>query len=179
MKPKETKKPKKPLPKKSNQNNPQMKIIEISLSKLVLPLVGIIILIVLLWNIGTSGILSDEKSEINEKIGLNQLLAEYASGTYEEIRVEGAVIYARKPIREVLVNNAMVKYRDIDKLLIPENVKITDLGLGNPEIETKVVIKSEGFGKLLSDLLPSLIGTILLVVIFFWFISRMGGGGMG
>jgi hypothetical protein len=43
--------------------------------------------------------------------------------------VEGSVIYAKKPIREVLINNQMVKYLDVDKLLIPENVKITDLGL--------------------------------------------------
>jgi cell division protease FtsH len=179
MTPKDTKKPKKPLPKKPNQNSPQIKIIEISLSKLVLPIIGILLLIALLWNFSGSGVFSDEKNQINEKIWLNQLLAEYNSGTYEEVRVEGSVLYARKPIREVFINNQKVKYRDIDKLLIPENVKITDLGLWNPEIDTKVVIKSEGFGKMLSDLLPSLLGTILLVVIFFWFLSRMSGGGMG
>lgn len=179
MTPKETKKPKKPLPKKPNQNNAPIKIIEISLSKLVLPIIGILLLIGLLWNLGSSGILSDEKAEINEKIWLNQLVAAYNSGSYEEVRVEGSVVYARKPIREVLINNQIVKYRDIDKLLIPENVKITDLGLWNPDVATKVVIKSEGFGKVLSDLLPSLLGTILLVIIFFWFLSRMSGGGMG
>ena len=179
MKPKDTKKPKKPLPKKPSPNNPQIKIIEISLSKLVLPIIGILLLIGLLWNVGTSWLLSDEKSQVNEKIWLNQLLSEYNSGTYEEIRVEWAVLYARKPVREVLINNEKVRYRDVDKLLIPDNVKITDLGIGNPEINTKITIKWDGLGKIFSDLLPSLIGTILLVVIFFWFLSRMSGGGMG
>jgi cell division protease FtsH len=179
MKPKDTKKPKKPLPKKPNQNTSQIKIIEISLSKLVLPIIGILLLIWLLWNFSGSGVFSEEKNQINEKIWLNQLLSEYNSGTYEEVRVEGSILYAKKPIREVFINNQKVKYRDIDKLLIPENVKITDLGIGNPEIDTKVVIKSEWFGKMLSDLLPSLLGTILLVVIFFWFLSRMSWGGMG
>ncbi|GAB0174917.1 MAG: hypothetical protein HHAS10_07960 [Candidatus Altimarinota bacterium] len=179
MPPKDNKKLKKPLSKKPNQNGPQVKIIEISLSKMILPLIGILLFIVLLWNFGSSGVFSDEKTQLNEKIGLNQLLALYNSGTYEEVRVEGAILYAKRPIREVIVNNQMVKYRDVDKLLLPDNVKITDLGLGNPDIATKVVIKGEGFGKLLSDLLPSLLGTVLLVVIFFWFLSRMGGGGMG
>ena len=142
---------------------------------MVLPIIGILLLIGLLWNIGSSSFLSGEKTEINEKIGLNELVSLYNSGTYEEVRVEGSVVYASKPVREVLINNQMVKYRDVDKLLIPENVNITDLGLGNPEINTKVTIKSEGIGKIISDLLPSLLGTILLVVIFFWFISRMSG----
>ena len=88
MTPKDTKKPKKPLPKKPNQNGSQVKIIEISLSKLVLPIIGILLLIGLLWNLGSSSLLSDEKTEINEKIGLNQLIALYNSGTYEEVRIE-------------------------------------------------------------------------------------------
>ncbi len=45
MKPKDNKKQKKPLPKKPSPNNPQIKIIEISLSKLVLPIVGVLLLI--------------------------------------------------------------------------------------------------------------------------------------
>ncbi len=68
MTPKDTKKPKKPLPKKPNQNSPQIKIIEISLSKLVLPIIGILLLIALLWNFSGSGVFSDEKNQINEKI---------------------------------------------------------------------------------------------------------------
>lgn len=143
MPPKDNKKLKKPLSKKPNQNGPQVKIIEISLSKMILPLIGILLFIVLLWNFGSSGVFSDEKTQLNEKIGLNQLLALYNSGTYEEVRVEGAILYAKRPIREVIVNNQMVKYRDVDKLLLPDNVKITDLGLGNPDIATKVVIKGE------------------------------------
>ena len=76
-------------------------------------------------------------------------------------------------------NNEFVKYRDVDKVTLPENVKITDIGLADPNNETKVSIKDEGFGKVLMDLLPSLLGTVVLVLVFFWFISRMGGGGMG
>lgn len=179
MTPKDTKKPKKPLPKKPNQNNAQIKIIEISLTKLVIPLMGIILFIIVLWNFSGSGMFSDEKTQTNDKIGLNQLIAEYNSGSYEEVRVEGTIVYGRKPVRESIINNQKVKYRDVDKLLLPDNVKITDLGLGNPDIPTKVSIKSEGFGKIVSDLLPSLLGTILLVIVFFWFLSRMSGGGMG
>ena len=71
------------------------------------------------------------------------------------------------------------KVRAVDETIIPANVKITDIGLGNPEIATKVTIQEEGWGKVFSDLLPSLIGTVLFVILLFFLMTRMGGGGMG
>lgn len=77
MTPKDTKKPKKPLPKKPRANGPQIKVIEISLSKLAFPIFGIILLLLLAWNF--RGFMSDEKIVLNQKIGLNEIVANYNS----------------------------------------------------------------------------------------------------
>lgn len=74
----------------------------------------------------------------------------------------------------------MVKSRDVDKTLIPANLEITDIGLSDPSNPTKITIKEPGWASsLVSDLLPTLLGTILFVVLIFFLMNRMGGGGMG
>ncbi len=91
--------------------------------------------------------------------------------------MRGTTLEAKKNGIVKIVNNK--KVRAIDETIIPANVKITDIGLGDPSIPTKVTIQEEGWGKLFSDLLPSLIGTVLFVVLLFFLMTRMGGGGMG
>ncbi len=67
-----------------------------------------------------------------------------------------------------------IKSRTVDVSSIPPNLEITDIGLSNPANSTKVTIKEPGWGsKLVSDLLPTLIGTILFVAILFFLMTRM------
>ena len=86
---KDDKKPRKILPKNkkvskipSGQN---VKIIEISLSKFITPLIGLLVIASLFW---TYRNLTGENIVINEKIGLNQIISAYNSGAYEEIVIE-------------------------------------------------------------------------------------------
>ncbi len=176
------KKPKKPLPK--NKKLPKgtmpwsVKIIEISLSKIFLPILGIFILISLLWFY--KGAMSEEKVTIHKELWLNQILMWYNSGAYEEIVVEWNTIQWRKPIRENVVDSVIIKNRDIDESNIPANLEITDIGLSDPSNPTKITIKEPSLGKqLLVEIVPTLIGIILFIVVIFFLMGRMGGGGMG
>lgn len=121
------------------------------------------------------GYFSDEVIQTNTKIGLNQIVAQYNSGVYEEITVEGALIKAKKKAT-LDIDPSGKKIRSIDQTMLPQNVKITDLGLSNPNNPTKISIQEEGWGKLFSDSLPSIIGTIIFIVFLFFMMNRMGGG---
>ncbi len=176
------KKPKKPLLKNKKLQKPlgtgNVKIIEISLSKIFLPVLGFVILFSLLWLY--RGAMSDEKVTIHSELWLNQILLWYNSGTYEEIVVEWNTIQWRKPIRENVVDSVIIKNRDVDESSIPANLEITDIGLSDPSNPTKITIKEPSWGKqMLVEIVPSLVGVILFVVVVFFLMGRMGGGGMG
>ena len=89
------------------------------------------------------------------------------------------MIEAKKLSTKNVVNGKEVVSRDVDRSMIPANLKITDIGLSDPANSTKVSIKEEGWGKLFAEALPSLLGTILFIVFLFFIMSRMSGGGMG
>lgn len=79
--PKDDKKSKKPIPKNLTKvpklpPNTSVKIIEISLQKLLIPIAGIFIIMSLYW---TYGNMTGEKTQINEKIGLNEIITGYNS----------------------------------------------------------------------------------------------------
>jgi cell division protease FtsH len=174
---KKTKKPgqNKKIPKLPGGQN--VKIIEISLSKLVMPLLLLIVTASVFWTYNNA---TSEKIKINDSVGLNQIIAQYNSGTYEEIIIQGQTVKALYPKRQNVVNNKIEEVRDIDQTSIPTNLEITDIGLSNPENLTKVTIQEEGWGKqFFADLLPSIVGVIIFVVLIFFLMGRMGGGGMG
>ncbi|MBP6981562.1 ATP-dependent zinc metalloprotease FtsH [Candidatus Gracilibacteria bacterium] len=178
--PKKTKKtpPKKP-------NNPKLpklppgakvKVIEITPRTFFLPLIFIGFLSALLWV--WSGYKS-EKVHYNDNIGLNTILSGYASGAYEEIVVQGDTIEAKKSPLDTVVAGKKVTSRDIDRTILPANLSIGEIGLSDPKNPTKVSIKKEGWGTILSESIPSLLGTILFIGFLIFMMSRMGGGGMG
>jgi cell division protease FtsH len=182
MAPKNTKKPKKLLPQRKlpSQNGPKpVKIIEINLTKVLIGFVLLSLLMPLLFQ-WYGQLTSTEKITRNEKIGLNEITANYASWIYEEIIVAGTDIEAKRPATEKVVNGASVKERVVDYISMPTNLEITDIGLSDPENKTKITIREPSWGKqLLTDLVPTIIGTVLFVALIFWLMSRMGGGGMG
>lgn len=90
--------------------------------------------------------------------------------------IRGSMLDARKPIRENVVNSKIIQTRDIDRTILPANLKITDIGLSDPGNHTKITIAEEGWGKVFSDLLPSLIGTVIFILFLVFVMGRMGGG---
>lgn len=177
-------KPKKPEKNQKKQvpkipwlpKNAQVKVIEITPKHFLIPLLVALVL----WTLYKSfGAFWSEKVTYNDTIGLNEIVANYNSGSYEEIVVSGNQISAKKPVRENIVNGEKVTLRDVDRTKVPENLEITDIGLSNPENPTKIVIESNSFAQAFWEFLPSLLGTLLFVFLLIFLMGRMGGGGMG
>lgn len=175
MTPKKMPKNKKKLPPlpKNTQLVKEFRI-EITPRNVLISLLGIFLIFSLVWNLFH---LSDENITTHKDRGLNQILSNYASGMYEEIIIQGTNLTAKYPPKENVVNNTKVTSREIDEIILPPNLKLTDIGLSDTKNPTKITLKEQGIGKqLLSDLLPIVIGTVLFVVMIFWLMGRMGGG---
>ncbi len=169
--------------KKSPQKNPHLpknanvKIIEITPHTFLMPFLFILFLASLYYT--WQSFSQTEKITYNDTVGINTIAAQYASGVYDEIIVQGTTIQAKKKAIENVVDSKKVISREIDRSILPANLEITDIGLSDPKNRTKVTIQDEGWGKVLSDMLPSLLGTVLFVLLLFFLMTRMGGGGMG
>lgn len=117
---------------------------------------------------------------INDKLGLNEVRARYASGIYSEITVTDRTLEAKhKHAKEQLLAGRVVKQEEIDKVLLPLTDGITDLGFNDPKNPTKVVIKENVWGNFLSDFLPSLLMVLVVFVLAIFFFARMNGGAAG
>ncbi len=122
----------------------------------------------------------EEATKINDKIGLNTLIVNYNSWMYEEIVVAGNNIEAKHKISHGLIIN-WKQVQEIDKIILPLAVNIVDVGLSNPKNPTKITIKDQAWWNFWMELLPSLLGTILFVVLLFflfWKISWWNSGPM-
>ncbi len=126
------------LPKLPNGAN--IKVIQITPRTFLIPLFLILLFssLIWVWN-GYVG----EKVHYNDNIGLNTILSGYASGTYEEIVVQGDTIEAKKKAIQNVVNNEIVSTRDVDRTILPANLSIGEIGLSDPKNPTKVSIKKE------------------------------------
>lgn len=77
------------------------------------------------------------------------------------------------------MGNKSVTVTEIDKIILPPHDGITDLGFNDKKNPTKVSVKDEYWGKLLADAIPSIIGTIIFVVLLVFLFGRMSGGTNG
>ena len=176
------KSPKKPNQKKQSPRIPglpkdaKVKVIEITPRTFIIPL----LVIALIWSLYSYWVgYTGEKITYNDKVGLNEIRQNYQSGSYEEIMVSGNEIKAKKPIIKNNVAGVDVPSRVIDRTIIPQNVKITDIGFSDPNNKTKITIVNDSWSKALWDFVPSLLMTILFVAMLVFFMGRVGGGGMG
>ena len=64
--------------------------------------------------------------------------------------------------------------REVDRTTLPDNLKITDIGLSDAKNPTKVTISNTDFSRAFWDIVPSLLGTVLFVILLFFLMSRMG-----
>jgi hypothetical protein len=98
-----------------------------------------------------------ETSKYNDTIGLNEITANYQSGTYEEIVVRNNTIEAKRASVENIINGKKIVTRNIDRTILPDNLKITDIGIStdisNP---TKVRIDDTTVSRALWDIVPSI-----------------------
>jgi cell division protease FtsH len=176
MAPKNQKKPTQKKPILRLPKDAQVKIIEITPRTFLFPLLGIALIWALysLW--AQSG---TETITYNDKIGVNEIRANYQSGSYEEIVISGNQVEGRKQAVANVVGGKTLTKRDIDRTTLPVNVSITDIGLSNPINPTKVTIENNDWSKAFWEFLPSVALTILFVLLMVFVMSRMGGGGMG
>ncbi len=181
MKPKNQKKPsqKKPLPKIPGlPKNADIKVIEINPIRIV----GYVILFwLVVWSLVSTWMSysNPEKITYVDDKWLNQIIASYQSGAYEEIIISGHKVEAKNPAIKQLVSGKEVSERTIDRTNIPENLEITDIGFSDPTNPTKVTIKNNDFANAAWDIGGTILGTILFVGILLFFMARMSGGGMG
>lgn len=176
MAPKTPKKttPKKPIPRLPK--DAQVKIIEITPRTFLFPLLGI----ALFWALYTLWTQSgSETITYNDKIGVNEIRANYQSGTYAEIVISGNQIQAKYLPVETVGNGKKITKRNVDRTTLPANVSITDIGLSNPAISTLVTIENNNLANAFWEFLPSLGLTLITILGIIFLMSRMGGGGMG
>jgi hypothetical protein len=113
---------------------------------------------------------------VNKEVSLPQIVANYASGVYEEILISGNEIEAKYRPIEAIENGQRVMKKITDSSLIPAGTKITDLGLSNPQNPTKVIIKDQKWGNLILEVLPSLLSTLLFIGLLFFLMTRVSIG---
>lgn len=117
-----------------------------------------------------------------DDLGLNEIASQYEKNTYEELVFKGGTeLFARKPLVEKVDNGKVIQEREIHRARVPVNATPADLGLYNPENPTKITITPPSVTDSLVAMLPSVFGTILMVVLFVWLLGRLsaGAGGMG
>ncbi len=172
------KKPIKKTPPKKNPKIPGLpkdaKVIELNLSKIfVFPLVFIALVWAsyIAWNQ-----YAGENITYNDDKGLNEVIARYNSGSYEEVVVSGNKIEGRTPAKTRIISAKEVKTRDVDRVTLPDNMVITDIKLPDPTNPTKVTISNNDVSKAFWDIVPSVLGFLLLLMVAFFFMNRMGGG---
>ncbi|OIO76555.1 hypothetical protein AUJ87_02545 [Candidatus Gracilibacteria bacterium CG1_02_38_174] len=144
------------------------------------PFIVLFIIAILLSGVYTF-LASGNKEVVNTDIGLNDIQAQYASGVYSELIIQGDSLLAKKKEQktETGFNNKPITVTQIDKIILPPRDGITDLGFNDKTNATKVTIKNEYWGKLLADAIPSIIGTIIFVVLLVFLFGRMSGGSNG
>lgn len=170
---------KKPIQKKSPVRIPkdvQVKIIEISPRSIFILLLVLTLAWSLYWLWSRTG---KETITYNDKIWLNEIRQNYQSGSYEEIIISGDKIEAKNQAFKNNVSGNEIIKRTIDRTNLPINVAITDIGFSDPSNPTKVIIKNNDWSNALWEFIPSVLITILFVVLLIFLMSRMGGWGMG
>ena len=122
---------------------------------------------------------------VNDKTALNQVIANYTSGSYSEVSIDANKLRAtRKAKTTQIVDNPLlgpstIEVTNIDEVILPPHDSLKDLGLSDIKNPTKVTIKDDTWSNLWTDLLPTVLGAIFIIVIFFFLFGKMNGGANG
>ncbi|EKE26568.1 MAG: hypothetical protein ACD_4C00240G0001 [uncultured bacterium (gcode 4)] len=115
---------------------------------------------------------------INDNLWINEVVSNYSSGVYSEITIDWNKLLAKrkeKPEDKVKVGNKEIVLTKIDRVVLPLNDWIVDLGFNQKWNPTKITVKDDTWSKFWSDFAPSIIGTILFVILFLFIFSKMAG----
>ena len=104
-------------------------------------------------------------------VSLNVFIENYTKKVYSEIVIDGTKAIAIVDGATIVDDGVPKVVREI--AILPNKDSLKELGLNNPEIPTKISIKDKSWDKFWADVLPTLIGFILFVVIAFLIIWRM------
>lgn len=108
----------------------------------------------------------------NDNLWLNQVISNYSSWFYSEILVDWNKLYATK--KPTNPSNTWAT-KEIDRVILPPNDWIVELGFNQKWNSTKVSINDDTWSKFWSDFAPSIIWTILFVILFMFIFSKMAG----
>ncbi len=123
---------------------------------------------------------TDEKTVVDDKVGINAIVANYQSGAYSEVVIrDGNVRGIRKEIEETLVAGRIIKTKHADETILPPYDTLADLGLNDPANPTKVTVEKNVWGNFLVEFLPTLLLVVIFGVVAFFLLGRMGGMGGG
>lgn len=110
---------------------------------------------------------------VNEDIALSELSMNYNSGSYSEILIDGNKAIATLSGSLEEVNGG--KQEKTQTAILPDRDSLSDLGLSNPEISTKIEVKDLTSSRFWAEMLPTLLMVVLLAIVGIFLISRMWG----
>lgn len=114
----------------------------------------------------------------NTDIELNLLKKQALENRYEKIDVKGNKIEAFRHKTQDENNGKIVETQVVDRATLQGNMNIADAGIFDLDPEkTKVNVKNPTFMDYAIDASSSVLGTIFMVFLFVFLISRMMGGG--
>lgn len=139
---------------------------------------ALLFLLAIILSVFSVYVYSPSKENIHEDAGLNEIRAKYASGVYSEIVIQGDALLAKRKATTVskTVGNRETIITEIDKAILPPHDGLKDLGFNDPANPTKISVKDDYWGKLLADAIPSIIGTIIFVVLIMFLFGKMSSG---
>jgi len=110
---------------------------------------------------------------INEDVALSQLSEKYNSWEYSEILIDWNKAIAT--LSWELVNEDGIEKKQTQTAVLPERDSLSDLGLKNDSISTKVEVKDLSSEKFWASMIPTILLVILFIIIAMFLISRMWG----
>jgi len=133
---------------------------------------AILILVVLVLSLILQTLNNAQKYSDSD-IALNELEQKFLSWSYSEILIDGNKAIATLSGKTVVENGIERISRDI--VILPKNDSINDLGLKNPQIQTKVAVKDKTSEEFWNEMLPTILTFVLFLVIWLLLLGKMWG----
>ncbi len=111
--------------------------------------------------------------EVREDVTLSELTQNYTEGLYSTILIDDNKAIATLSGWTVIEN--WQEIQQVHKAILPERDSLADLWLKNPDITTTIEVKDLSSMRFWSSILPTLIFVIIIIALWLFFISRMGG----
>lgn len=133
------------------------------------PFVGLIFIVFILSLILQT--VNGVKKYSDNDIALNQLEQNYLAWVYDEILIDWNKAFATHSWETVVEKWTEKIIRDI--VILPENDSLADLWLKKSEIETKIIIKDKTSSEFWSDIMPTIIAFVLILIVGLIFLWKM------